>query len=330
MALLTAVILGVYAAARALLLAADVILLAFLSVVLATVLRFPIDWMARKLPRWLAVLITLVAVLALLVGVGFLVAPTIREQAHQLPRELADARDKVLAWWQHKVGAESHAAEKLKQEAPAQAARQVWPLAHGAVEGLSAIIGITVLAFFLAAEGDALRLALRRFVPKDREAVYDECWHRAGHALHAWTRGILVSMTIMGVLCGLGLWLVGVDTPLILGIVTFFATFVPYVGAIVSSLPGLAVALGQSPRHFVLALVVYVVVHHVEGYLVQPLVMRRAAHMRPAMLLFWQALMAAVFGLPGVLVATPLLACAQPLASYLWIERALQKRPQSS
>ena len=76
----------------------------------------------------------------------------------------------------------------------------------------------------------------------------------------------------------------------VLGILTFLGTFVPYVGAIASAVPGLIVGLAQSPMHFVYALLVYIGVHLVEGYMVSPYIMKRSVHLRPGWLLFWQLL----------------------------------------
>jgi len=68
-------------------------------------------------------------------------------------------------------------------------------------------------------------------------------------------------------------------------------------------------------------------VHLVEGYLVEPLVMRRAVDLRPALLLVGQGLFGAIFGLMGTVVATPLIVCMQELTEYLWVERRLGKDP---
>ena len=108
-----------------------------------------------------------------------------------------------------------------------------------------------------------------------------------------------------------------------LGLLTFFATFVPYVGAIAS--PGLLVAGAQDSRHLGYAFAVYGAVHIVEGYLVEPLVMKRAVKLPPALLLVWQGFFGAVFGLVGTIVATPVLVCVQTLTQHLWVERRLGK-----
>jgi predicted PurR-regulated permease PerM len=68
-------------------------------------------------------------------------------------------------------------------------------------------------------------------------------------------------------------------------------------------------------------------VHIVDGYIVEPLVMRRAVKLKPALLLFTQGVFSAVFGIMGTVVSTPLLVCAQTLVDYLWVERRLGKTP---
>jgi predicted PurR-regulated permease PerM len=169
------------------------------------------------------------------------------------------------------------------------------------------------------------RNGLRRLLPRDRESVYDEAWQRTGGALRRWVGGILVSMTIMGTLAALGLKIAGVNDWLLLGLLTFFGTFIPYVGAVASAVPGLLVALSQSSQHFFWAIAVYVGVHIVEGYLISPLVMRKAVEIKPALLLVGQGVMLAVFGIAGAIVATPMIVCIQTLVDYLWVERSLAK-----
>ncbi len=322
-AALAAAALAVYAVGRLLVAAREVLLVSFLAVVLGTVLSFPIDWMARRVPRWLAVLVTIVCFFGLVALAIVFLVPVVRGQIEQLPGELATARDRLQAVWRHHGGT-AGAGQQLVAHA-GQAAPRALPIVAHVLEAGSAVLLVIVLAFFLAIGRDALHAGVRRLVPRRHEAVFDEWGARMARTLRCWTGGICVSMLIMGVLTGLGLWAVGVDAPLLLGIVTFFGTFVPYVGGIASALPGLAVALAQSPHHLVYALIVYVVVHHVEGYVVQPLVMKRAVRLHPALLLFWEAALAAALGIAAVLVATPLLACLQVTIGYLWVERRLGK-----
>jgi predicted PurR-regulated permease PerM len=167
---------------------------------------------------------------------------------------------------------------------------------------------------------------IRALVPREREPILDELWVRLGVTLRHWTAGILASMTVMGVLAALGLLVAGIQGWLLLGIITFLGTFIPYVGAIASAIPGLLIGLSQGPLHLLYAAIVYVGVHLAEGYLVSPLIMRHTVALRPATLLFWQLFMGSVFGLPGVIVATPLLACTEVAVELLYVEGRLGKR----
>ena len=201
------------------------------------------------------------------------------------------------------------------------------PALFAVVSGVTAVVLVIVLGAFLVAQPEVYRRGVRVLIPKQHEAVFDEAWRRAGDGLRKWVGGIVVEMILMGTLTAIGLALVGIEEWLLLGVITFLGTFVPYVGAIASAVPGLLAGLAQSPRHFALAGLVYLAVHLLEGYVVSPLVMKKAVEVRPALLLFGQGLFSGVFGLLGTVVATPLLVCVQVLTEYLWVERRLGKEP---
>ena len=280
----------------------------FLAVVVGTVLCFPIDSMARRLPRWLAVLITLVVFLGVIAAAVVFLVPIVREQLDQLPGQIAAARERASTFLRSHGGG-TGAGKSLATHASG-AASHALPLVKHAFEAASGAVVVIVLAFFFASARDELRLGVRRLVPRRHEPLFDEWWARTAATLRRWVGGVFVSMVIMGVLTGVGLAIAGIDACVLLGIVTFFGTFVPYVGAIASALPGLAVALAQSPRHLVYALIVYVVVHHVEGS------WSAARHAARGEAAAGAAAVLAGDHRRGVrhrrrLVATPLLACVQ-------------------
>ncbi|MFL5390118.1 MAG: AI-2E family transporter, partial [Myxococcales bacterium] len=220
--------------------------------------------------------------------------------------------------------------EQLAQKAP-EAVKQVGekavPALLALVSGITGIVLVIVLGAFLVAQPDVYRRGVRAMIPPRHEEQFDESWRRLGQGLRKWVGGILVAMTIMGTLTAIGLKIAGIEEWFLLGVLTFLGTFVPYVGAVASAVPGILAALAQSPTKALWAAVVYLGVHVVEGYLVEPLVMKRAVEVKPALLLFGQGLFSAVFGLMGTVVATPLIVCAQTLIDYLWVERKLQKTP---
>ena len=329
------IILACAAALAALWLAREVVLLGFLGVLIAVVFSFPVGWLSRIVPRGAGVLLVLLALVGAAVGVGALAAPTLQRETDQL-RESGPRAVKKVQGWVRRVessagggaGGQQGSTAQKAPEVAAKVGEKAVPALLALVSGVTAVVLVIVLGAFLVYQPDVYRRGVRLLVPPRHEARFDEAWRRVGEGLRKWVGGIVISMTLMGGLAALGLALVGIDEWLLLGVLTFLGTFVPYVGAIASAIPGLLAGLAQSPRHFLLAAAVYVGVHLVEGYLVQPLVMKRAVEIRPALLLVGQGVFGAVFGLMGTIVATPLLVCAQILTEYLWVERRLGKDPE--
>ncbi|HUJ29059.1 MAG TPA: AI-2E family transporter [Myxococcales bacterium] len=301
-------------------LAHDVLLLAFLGLLVGVVLSFPVGWLARRMKRGLAVLIVLAAMLAaggaaIAFGAAKIAgeADTIREEARKGLQGIREKFEQV------------EGKERGQPQPPQGAAEAAAKSALDLFSGAAAMVLVIVLGLFLVNEPGVYRRGLRLLVPPRFLEAFDSAYDQTAAGLRKWVGGILVSMAIMGALTTVGLAAAGIHGWPALGLLTFFATFVPYLGAIASAIPGLLVGASQGGTHLLYAGCVYLGVHIVEGYLVQPLVMKRAVKLQPALLLAWQGFFSAVFGLLGAVVATPALVCAQILATHLWIERRLRK-----
>jgi len=334
MALGIIVLLGVL---RALVDIHDVFLAGFFALLVAVVFSFPVDLFSKIFSRGISVILTLIGAVGLVALLAGFAYPVVTRQIGPLLQELPQGLSKAEAWLSGRMGGPVAQLPQHKQVAEHVQARvgdivggvisHAVPVAFNVTEIFIAALLLLVLAAFLVNEPNVYRLAVRQLVPREHEPVYDETWKRLGHDLRHWVGGTIVSMVIMGVFAGAGLAIIGVDGWFVLGALTFAGTFVPYLGALSSAVPGLIVALAQSPTTFLEACGVYLAVHIVEGYLVQPLVMRRAVELKPAVLLFGQACLGAVFGIMGIVVATPLMVCARALIRYLWVERRLGKTP---
>ena len=319
------VLICVVALLAALWLAREIVLLGFLGILIAVVFSFPVGWLSRVLPRGLAVIAVLLALVGGTVGLGLLIAPTLSREYDELKKRAPAAIEKARDYVSRSPGGQQLA--QRGPEAVKKAGEKAVPAFLALVSGITGIVLVIVLGAFLVGQPDVYRRGVRSLIPHAHEEEFDESWKRVGGALRRWVGGILVAMTIMGTLTAVGLKIAGIEEWFLLGVLTFLGTFVPYVGAVASAVPGLLAALAQSPRHALYAAVVYLGVHIVEGYLVEPLVMRRAVEIKPALLLFGQGIFSAVFGLMGTVVATPLIVCGQTLIDYLWVERKLAKTP---
>jgi predicted PurR-regulated permease PerM len=323
------VLLGVLILLAGAWIARDALLLGFLGVVFAVALSFPVDVLARWMRRGLAVGLVFLAVGALLGGLIAVTGPTLATQLEQARQEAPEALAKVRTWL-GQVDASTGAGDGSGPAVTSSVTETAIPAITAVGEALTGVLLVIVLSATLVAHPDVYHRGVRRLFPRTTDDVFEEAWRRLGAGLRGWVKGILVSMTLMGGFTAAGLGLAGVNQWMLLGFLTFLGTFVPYLGAVASAVPGLLVALAQDFPHFVSAFAVYLAVHVLEGYVVQPIVMKRAVEVQPAMLLTGQVAATAVFGLLGTIVATPLLVCLQVMVDYLWIERELGREPGPS
>ncbi len=163
-----------------------------------------------------------------------------------------------------------------------------------------------------------------RHLPCRRAAIYDRgiAWmlplrHRAGfyriveHAGFTLRRllfGRLIAMVFEGVFVWVTLTLGAVPMAGLLGLVTGVLAFIPNIGAITSGVLMIAVGFSAGYGQGIWCIIVYFLVHNIDAYVVVPYVARRTVDIAPAVLLAMQLLMAALFGILGILLADPLLA----------------------
>ena len=166
--------------------------------------------------------------------------------------------------------------------------------------------------------GGALMLAPRRARPRIGR-IAEAC----GEALRRWLLGQVFSMVLIGVTVSLGLWAVGVPSPLALGALAGLAQFVPVVGPMAATIPGLLIAASESWQTLAWAGLVYFLASQLEANLFTPFVLRSLAELPMAVTLFAVFAMGVLFGSLGVLFATPLALIAYVVVRMAYVEDVL-------
>lgn len=305
------------------------LLLTFMGVLLAFVVHFPIDLLSRFLPRGLAAVVTLVVSLATMAALWWLALPAIAEQTAQAIRQLPGVVEAVHAQLQRVAfgplarALDPGLGEALRERAVALASGLLGEVT-GLVTGVTGVIlaGIFVIgiAFFGAYEPQLYVNGLLRLVPERRRPRMARLLSELGRRVQRWVLGALFSMTLVGLLTALGLHLLGLQGWLVLALLAFMLEFIPFVGPLISAIPGVLLALASSPALAVWTALMYVAIQQVEGNVLQPLIMRKAVHIPPALLLLWQVAASLAFGFVGLIVATPLLAVILVVVRVYYLE----------
>jgi predicted PurR-regulated permease PerM len=141
------------------------------------------------------------------------------------------------------------------------------------------------------------------------------------HTVQRWFIGQLTAMTFIAVFWAVSLWLIGVPFALLLGIFSGLISFVPYLGATISVVLPLLLALISEPFTAVYVIIAFVIIQQIEGNILQPILMSRAVDLHPALVVFAILTMGTLFGIVGVFLAVPLVAVVQVLVRELWVRR---------
>lgn len=185
--------------------------------------------------------------------------------------------------------------------------------------------GFVVLfaAIFLAISPREYRNGFLILFPSSQRRAVDDALSASAVALRKWLLGTLVSMTVVAVLVGVALWLLGVPSFVALALIAGVAQFVPVVGPLVAAVPGVLLALGVSPQTALWTALAYFVASQLEANLIYPVIQKRAVSLSPALTLFAILAMGALFGPLGVLLATPILVVATIFVVKLYVNRTL-------
>ena len=304
----------------------DVLLLGFASVLVAILLRALAEPLVRRAGlSWpLALGAAVLAVLAVLGGALWLFGAEIAAQMTQLVDQLPRAWAGLRAVLQRsQLGAMLLSSF---QEAGPNLAPLLDKLTRLTAATSGALLGLLLVAFggvYLAANPALYRRGLLKLFPRAARAELEGALDDGAQALRLWLLGQLAVMVSVGLLTGLGLWLLGLPAPLALGLIAGLAEFVPYVGPIVSALPGVLLGLSAGPDMGLYALLVYVVVQQLEGNVITPLVARRVLELPPALVLFSVVALGLVFGPLGLVLAAPLTVVLTVAVARLYVRDTL-------
>src|SRR5207247_5125511 len=105
-----------------------------------------------------------------------------------------------------------------------------------------------IVAFLLALEAPAVRRDLRRFVPNDYRADFDQIWRRVRKMLYAYVRGQLIIAGLIRLSSGIACAAFGLPDPIALGLIAGVTALIPYFGPFLGAIPAILVGLSVSPE----------------------------------------------------------------------------------
>ena len=273
---------------------------------------------------------TLVVILVLV-----LLVPLIERQIATLIASLPSYRDWLLQtaipWLEYRTGMEI--SNWLDFNHLVELVRSNWERAGGiattllaylsrsgfAILGLVANIALLpVLTYFFLRDWDLLVARVAALIPRNHLGTVTRLARESSDVLGAFLRGQFLVMVILGVMYGLGLWGVGLDLGILIGIIAGVLTFVPYLGPASGIILGCIAALVQYGdwQHVAGVLAVFGIGQIIESYWLTPKMVGDRIGLHPAAVIFAVLAGGQLFGFLGMLLALPVAAVANVLLRY--------------
>jgi predicted PurR-regulated permease PerM len=293
-------------------------------------MAYLLDPAADRLQRWglgrtLATLVITASFTIVLLAVLLLVVPPLATQAAELagnlPGYLERLRASVAPWVSSIVArtelTEQVSAEGLLERVGGRAMEFLGTALSGILQSglaflnLVSLIFVTpVVAFYLIRDWDRMIAKLRAMIPPDDLPTADRLAREVDEALAGAIRGQGLVCLFLAVFYSTGLWLVGLQYGLIIGLLTGVFSFIPYIGMAVGFSVGMVVAVFQFKDLWMIALVagVFGLGQFIEGNLVTPRLVGARTRVHPVWLIFAVLAGAVLFGMLGAFLAVPVAA----------------------
>ncbi|MGY2049289.1 AI-2E family transporter [Methylobacterium sp. JK268] len=207
----------------------------------------------------------------------------------------------------------------------------LWSGSQAVVGILSLLVVTPVVAFYLLVDWDRMIATLDGWVPPRHQDTVRALGREIDGAITSFIRGQSLVCLILGSFYALGLWLIGLNFGVLIGLMAGFLTFIPYVGSLTGFLLSTGVAVVQFWPDWpwiVATLGVFLVGQFLEGNVLQPKLVGDAVRLHPVWLMFALLAFGSLFGFLGLLLAVPLAASLGVLARFAvrrYLESALYR-----
>lgn len=294
-----------------------------------------VDWLeARKLSRSVSVITVFCGLFLGIFIIFAFVVPVLQQELvallKKLPAYIDWLQGTVLPWLQTQFSIEIPVwdLDSLKQ-----AVSSHWQSVGGVAAGLMgsvsrsglALLGwfanlvlIPVLTFYLLRDWDLLMTRIHELLPRRSEQAVVRLARDCDEVMGAFMHGQLLVMLALGTVYSVGLWLVGLDMAVLIGMLAGMVSFVPYLGFILGMLvAGIAALMQfQDAIHLFYVLLVFGFGQTLESFLLTPYLLGDRIGLHPVAVIFAVMAGGQLFGFVGVLLALPAAAVIMVLLSH--------------
>lgn len=269
---------------------------------LALVLSFPVRRLARVMPRGAAIALSLLLAVALVAFAIGIVVPKVFEQL----AAFASAMPRI--------------AQRLDVRLPAELEGRLLSglgrFVSGAAGVVGTLIGVAFVAVYLLADARNIQAAMLGATPHRYRRDVQELSDAFTHTLSRYLGGLVAAVLTEGALAAIAFHFLGIDYALLFGAWVSLMALIPYIGAVAGYAPAVLFAFAVSPQRGLLVAGISLLINLVESNVLSPRIQGEAVHVPPLLVFLTAAAGGELFGVSGIVFATPALAVLRVLFDF--------------
>ena len=185
------------------------------------------------------------------------------------------------------------------------------------VGGIISIALGLMIGFYMLFDFDKLNKHIESVLPKKWRKIYQELGERLNDSLRDYIQGLLLIMVLVFITQSIGLTLAGLKAPLIFALFCALTDVIPYFGPYIGAIPAVIVGFTVSPITGICCIVAILIVQMLENNFYQPLIMGHTMKLHPVTIMLGLLIFQHFFGIIGMIVATPVIACGKVIFTYI-------------
>ncbi|WP_299714495.1 AI-2E family transporter [uncultured Tenacibaculum sp.] len=188
---------------------------------------------------------------------------------------------------------------------------------------------IIILGLFFSMEPSVYVKGITVLFPLEKRSAVSKHINKIGTILQRWLVGKILSMLIVGVFTGIGLYLLKIPLALSLAIIATLSAFIPNIGPIIALIPALLIAFVKGEEYVLYVFVLYTGIQILESNIITPLIQREAISFPMALILIAQIVLGIFTGYLGLILATPVMAILLFLIKEIYIKGYIEKKEKA-
>ena len=286
----------------------------------------------KKIPRIIGCFISYIIVLSIIILVGYLFIPSftnqIKDFASAIPDILDDLTDFIARVVNRFDTNNTINISKLKKQIISTVTDYSTGLATNIPKyalsigksivsvGVNFGLGLMV-GFYLLYDFNKINGKIESILPINWRDNYNELVQRINTSLRSYVQGVLIVMLLVFLTQSIGLTLAGLKAPLVFALFCAVTDIIPYFGPYIGGIPAVIVGFTISPITGICVLISIIIVQLLENNFYQPLIMGHTMKLHPVTIMLGLLIFQHFFGIIGMVVATPVIACLKILFIFI-------------